>query len=810
MEENSYEVYLRNFDKELASEMFKQVNSNPDGVDILKVRAYLEGKKAFSKTAYYYLGIFSDGYLKGTNKDEAKKYFLEGRGDLFCDYMLFRETYINEKIKLSISRVAITVDPIYEALRELSEDKNDVEASLLLYDFLTLGIEAYEDEKLSNELLTKCVNASHREALYIQALNILRSRDSEKDNPLAIDYLERSSKLGYYPASNTLLSIYKQHPEMKVTQETMFALEDELAENSPKYAFEYAQSYYSGETKNYSRALKLFKMAEKGGVAVDHKYYSTIYYMSYVGLKNANRPYEKVLAEAIRLLKEDLNSNDMESYLRLSDIYQYEESEKDINKARGILENVFKVKPSVEIAHRLYDIYLKDMDSDTKEKALDFYTDYIFENEYLKEENPDIDAQMFRRYFERKKKQVTDKPALLNLLSLIEEKDPSYYHIEASLLYTDLGKAKKAKEELDKATKDDFISEKDYLRFAELYYKNGDFLNANTYYFKAYNNGNVKAAFHLALDYMQGHDVEKDYDKALEYLDFSAKHGYHQAFYLMAQIYLSRGDNLKGIEALQTGASYDEATCELILGNLYYEGKTVSRDLEKAASYYHDAAIQKNPEALYKLGFMLYNGIGFEQNKEKALVLYDQSYRLGYEKPLFELGKIYTLEFKNPKGLEYLNKSFDEGDIQAASILGSLYFEGELVKKNYQKAFSYYTIAKDTNDSLVFYRLGYMKEKGLGTIANGKKALEYYEQASLLGNDEAHYQAGLLSYNLKDYEKAKDYLSSSLNDDRPYGYYAMAIMNLTGKLTNSNAVDGKYYAEKAYSLGVTEAKKYLK
>lgn len=52
---------------------------------------------------------------------------------------------------------------------------------------------------------------------------------------------------------------------------------------------------------------------------------------------------------------------------------------------------------------------------------------------------------------------------------------------------------------------------------------------------------------------------------------------------------------------------------------MYEEGKGVDRDYAKALNWYHRAADQNHPEAQFKLGVIYANGLGVEQNVDRAL-----------------------------------------------------------------------------------------------------------------------------------------------------------------------------------------------
>ena len=68
------------------------------------------------------------------------------------------------------------------------------------------------------------------------------------------------------------------------------------------------------------------------------------------------------------------------------------------------------------------------------------------------------------------------------------------------------------------------------------------------------------------------------------------------------------------------------------IGKLYENGRGVSKDLVKAAEWYHKAAENKDAESCYRLGYFYEKGTGVKQDTDKALEMYRRAIELGYEK----------------------------------------------------------------------------------------------------------------------------------------------------------------------------------
>jgi len=81
----------------------------------------------------------------------------------------------------------------------------------------------------------------------------------------------------------------------------------------------------------------------------------------------------------------------------------------------------------------------------------------------------------------------------------------------------------------------------------------------------------------------------------------------------------------KALYWLEKAAEKGDAPAENLLGNLYYFGYGVEEDLEKAASLYSRAAVKGNASAQYNLGFMYENGYGLQKNSAAAFRWYRAS-----------------------------------------------------------------------------------------------------------------------------------------------------------------------------------------
>ncbi len=127
-----------------------------------------------------------------------------------------------------------------------------------------------------------------------------------------------------------------------------------------------------------------------------------------------------------------------------------------------------------------------------------------------------------------------------------------------------------------------------------------DIKKANEYFQKAADLGSYRAQFNIGYAYLTGNGVEKDINKAVSYLEKSAEHNYPNALYNLARCYKNGvgvvQDINKYFDLLSKAAKQKHNWSLYEMGHLYEHGYAplgIEKDLEKAKSYYQQAAENK-------------------------------------------------------------------------------------------------------------------------------------------------------------------------------------------------------------------------
>lgn len=121
-------------------------------------------------------------------------------------------------------------------------------------------------------------------------------------------------------------------------------------------------------------------------------------------------------------------------------------------------------------------------------------------------------------------------------------------------------------------------------------------------------------------------------DELLTTLDLVESSNHPYAYYLGAIIILKIYGNKyssKIVELLKKSASLGYVESQLLLANIYKEGKLVSTSTKECIKYYKLAASQGSGEALTSLGICFIEGFGVWKSKEEALKMFRLAAELG-------------------------------------------------------------------------------------------------------------------------------------------------------------------------------------
>lgn len=154
---------------------------------------------------------------------------------------------------------------------------------------------------------------------------------------------------------------------------------------------------------------------------------------------------------------------------------------------------------------------------------------------------------------------------------------------------------------------------------------------AMKYYEMAAKQNNVLGMTNLANLYIQENKLKKA--KPLLVKAAEKEYGYAQYLLAMNFFYYKHENNKEALHWLERAASNDEPYALYQLGLYYSE----ANDLAKAIKYYQRAAELNNADALLELYYIYGEGVGVEQDDDKALFFLKKAAELGAQEAIKEL-----------------------------------------------------------------------------------------------------------------------------------------------------------------------------
>lgn len=143
---------------------------------------------------------------------------------------------------------------------------------------------------------------------------------------------------------------------------------------------------------------------------------------------------------------------------------------------------------------------------------------------------------------------------------------------------------------------------------------------------------------------------EREYGAAIEKLKIADGKGHPEAMYVIGLLneqgkgrwFASDSDALSGYRKAAS-PPFNNAKAQYKMGVFYEEGRGgLDRDIVKALEWYKKAALQKNPDGLFRVGMALKNGDGNEPvDYEKMIRYFTEAAQSGLAEAQYQLGYCY-------------------------------------------------------------------------------------------------------------------------------------------------------------------------
>ena len=196
-------------------------------------------------------------------------------------------------------------------------------------------------------------------------------------------------------------------------------------------------------------------------------------------------------------------------------------------------------------------------------------------------------------------------------------------------------------------------------------------------------------------------------------------------------------------------------------------------DYEKAMEFYKHAALFGSGVAIHNAGNLYETGKGLDTNYALAMILYKRSAKLNYPHAFHKIATFYQY--------------------------------GKSVEKNEKKAFEWALKGvklelKTKEESACLITVGYYYEMGIGVKKNYNKALKYYTLAAKRGNVVGKFDAALIHLYKKNNKKHTkigiDLLIESSKQNYPDAFAELAVLYQEGKKIGKDVEIADYWLTK--------------
>lgn len=244
------------------------------------------------------------------------------------------------------------------------------------------------------------------------------------------------------------------------------------------------------------------------------------------------------------------------------------------------------------------------------------------------------------------------------------------------------------------------------------------------------------------------------------------------------------------------------------LGKLHSTDKLGAKDEKKSLRYYSEAlkgflevepsSKKLKPYVQYRIGKMYCYGSGTEQNYQKAFEWFERSAKQKNKFAQYSLANLYYYGNGVEKDLSqaflWYRKSSAQGQPYASYAIAQMYNKGKYVNQSEETAQRYYKSAlsgflklesKDQADDNLYYKLGSMFKKGLGTDIDMDRAIDYFKRSAEMNNKNGLYEYGkelLLGEHIpQDKEKAEKLFEKAIKLENINAKRFLALELISGE-----------------------------
>lgn len=193
---------------------------------------------------------------------------------------------------------------------------------------------------------------------------------------------------------------------------------------------------------------------------------------------------------------------------------------------------------------------------------------------------------------------------------------------------------------------------------------------------------------------------------------------------------------------MAAGGSGEAAYC---LAKLYLDGNGVPKDISQAEALFAQSAEAGSMNGMRELAEIYLK----RQEIEKAMTWYHKTIKKGDGLSLYALYRHYAAGNAgvgvklNEAIIHYVEAAAATGNLFAINYLGDLYYEGNVLEKDFSKARQLWEIGSTQSSSTALRNLGYMLVSGVDGYRDYARAFQLYTESAAHGDAKAIFNIGV-------------------------------------------------------------------
>lgn len=329
-----------------------------------------------------------------------------------------------------------------------------------------------------------------------------------------------------------------------------------------------------------------------------------------------------------------------------------------------------------------------------------------------------------------------------------------------------------------------------------------------TYYKMAAEHKHPDAMRKYAKMLYYGKGVKQDEEKAIELLKEASDIGNVKSMTILADWQFDKG-NFDEYKKYYRKAAFEGGIPYIKMYIRKLHSSVRMFDKEEEALYTKKAADLGDEECMYKYAEMLSDGIGVEQNTKKAAIYYKMAAKKDYPLACSKYGIIkrfgrFGKKVNKEKALNYFLKGVEQNDRESIQQAGEMYYLGEGVSFDIEKAENLLKRVADDN-SVARFLYGSLLFQKAGDNGDKTKALEYIKKAADGNYPTAMFVYGNILYQGMSVEVDKEtafyYFSQSAQNGDVSGMICAGKMLCMGDGVPRNLEESAKYFKMAADTG---------